>query len=98
MLIESFFCVKRDEKEDTHVAKLQKLFVDLNEELTKHKENTLSERILNGVRERFLNGELKLEHISGRDQVADLLTKPLERVRVKDKKERDSGGPRDVRK
>ncbi|KAK9703701.1 hypothetical protein QE152_g29135, partial [Popillia japonica] len=33
------------------------------------------------VRERFLNGELKLEHISGRDQVADLLTKPLERVR-----------------
>ncbi|KAK9708853.1 hypothetical protein QE152_g26952 [Popillia japonica] len=50
MLIESFFRVKRDEKEDisSHVAKLQKLFVDLNEELTKHKENTLSERILNG--------------------------------------------------
>ncbi|KAK9738571.1 hypothetical protein QE152_g9742 [Popillia japonica] len=33
------------------------------------------------VRERFLSGELKLEHISGRDQVADLLTKLLERVR-----------------
>lgn len=50
MLIDSFFQAKRDEKEDisTHVAKLQKLFVDLNAELTKHNENTLSERILNG--------------------------------------------------
>lgn len=50
MLIESFFQAKRDEKEDisTHVAKLQKLFVDLNTELAKHNENTLSERMLNG--------------------------------------------------
>lgn len=50
MLIESFFRVKRDETEDisTHVAKLQKLFVDLNDELTKHEENSLSERMLNG--------------------------------------------------
>ncbi|XP_047004604.1 uncharacterized protein LOC124622855 [Schistocerca americana] len=50
MLIETFFCVKRDESEDisAHVAKLQKLFVDLNDELSKHEENTLSERILNG--------------------------------------------------
>jgi hypothetical protein len=38
MLIESFFQAKRDCKEDisTHVAKLQKLFVDLNDELAKH--------------------------------------------------------------
>ncbi|XP_046994043.1 uncharacterized protein LOC124606124 [Schistocerca americana] len=50
MLIETFFRVKRDESEDisAHVAKLQKLFVDLNDELSKHEENTLSERILNG--------------------------------------------------
>lgn len=50
MLIDSFFQAKRDEKEDitVHVAKLQKLFVDLNTELEKHEENTLSERILNG--------------------------------------------------
>lgn len=50
MLIDSFFQAKRDEKKDinTHVAKLQKLFVDLNAELTKHNKNTLSERILNG--------------------------------------------------
>jgi len=32
----------------THVVKLQKLFVDLNDELTKHNENTLSERMLTG--------------------------------------------------
>ena len=50
MLIESFFQAKRDCKEDisTHVAKLQKLFVDLNDELAKHNENTLSERMLTG--------------------------------------------------
>ncbi|XP_046993962.1 uncharacterized protein LOC124606044 [Schistocerca americana] len=50
MLIEIFFRVKRDETEDirAHVAKLQKLFVDLNDESAKHEENTLSERILNG--------------------------------------------------
>jgi len=49
MLIEAFFRVQRDDKEDisTHVAKLQKLFVDLNDELKKHRENVLSERILN---------------------------------------------------
>ena len=32
----------------THVAKLQKLYVDLNDELVKHHENTLSERMLTG--------------------------------------------------
>jgi hypothetical protein len=50
MLIESFFQAQRDCKEDisTHVAKLQKLFVDLNDELAKHNENTLSERMLTG--------------------------------------------------
>jgi len=51
MLIESFFQAQRDCKEDigTHVAKLQKLFVDLNDELAKHSENTLSEPMLTGL-------------------------------------------------
>lgn len=31
-----------------HIAKLQKLFVDLNTELEKNHENKLSERMLNG--------------------------------------------------
>jgi hypothetical protein len=50
MLIESFFQAQRDCKEDisTHVAHLQKLFVDLNAELVKHSENTLSEHMLTG--------------------------------------------------
>jgi len=48
MPIESFYQAQRDGKEDinTHVAKLQKLYVDLNDELAKHNENTLSERML----------------------------------------------------
>jgi hypothetical protein len=48
MLIESFFQAQRDCKEDIsmHVAKLQKLFVDLNDKLVKHSENTLSECML----------------------------------------------------
>jgi len=32
----------------THVAKLQELFVNLNDELAMHSENTLSERMLTG--------------------------------------------------
>jgi hypothetical protein len=49
VLIESFLA-QRDCKGDisTHVAKLQKLFVDLNDELMKHSEDTLSERMLTG--------------------------------------------------
>jgi hypothetical protein len=50
IVIESFFHAQRDCKEDigTHVAKLQKLFVDLNDEMAKHNENALSERMLTG--------------------------------------------------
>jgi len=46
--IESFFQANRDCEEDIsmHVVALRKLFVYLNEELTKHNENTLSERML----------------------------------------------------
>ena len=40
------------------------------------------------VRERFLNGDLKLEHIDGTNQLADLLTKPLEKVRFEMLRER----------
>ena len=54
MLTESFFQAQRDCKEDicAYVAKLQILYVDLNDELAKHSENTLSERMLTG---RFLS-------------------------------------------
>jgi len=50
MLNESFFQAQRDCKEDisTHVAKTQKLFVDLNDEWTKHSANALSECKLTG--------------------------------------------------
>lgn len=40
------------------------------------------------VRERFLDGDLELEHIDGTNQLADLLTKPLERVRFEMLRER----------
>jgi len=50
MLIEPFFQVQCDCKEDisTHVAKLQKLFVELKYELKKHSKNTLFERMITG--------------------------------------------------
>jgi hypothetical protein len=50
MLIESFFHAQRDGKEDfsVHVAKLQELFADFNDELVTHSENMLSERMLTG--------------------------------------------------
>jgi hypothetical protein len=46
----AFFHAQRDCKEDirTHVAKQQKLVVDLNDELGKHNKNKLSERMLTG--------------------------------------------------
>jgi hypothetical protein len=48
MLTASFFQAQHDFKEDIsmHVAKLQKRFVDLNDELAKHGENTLSGHML----------------------------------------------------
>jgi hypothetical protein len=50
MLIQSFFQAQRDFKEEIsmHLTKLQKLFVDLNDKLAKHSENTLSEHMLTG--------------------------------------------------
>jgi hypothetical protein len=50
VLIESFFQAQCDCKEDisTHVAKLQKLFVGLNNKLVKHSKNTLTEHMLTG--------------------------------------------------
>jgi hypothetical protein len=35
------------------------------------------------VRERYLNGDFGIEHINGRKQPADLLTKPIEHARFK---------------
>jgi len=50
MLIESFFQAQHDCKEDIrmHVAKPQKLFVNLNDKVVRQNENTLSERTLTG--------------------------------------------------
>jgi hypothetical protein len=48
ILITLFFQAQWDYKEEIsmHVAKLQQLFVDLNDKLVKHSENTLSESML----------------------------------------------------
>ena len=50
MLIESFFQAQCDCAEDisTHVAKPQKLFVNLNDELARQSDHTLSEHMLTG--------------------------------------------------
>jgi len=50
LLMEAFFQAQHDCKEDIsmHVAKLQKLFLNLNDELAQHSENTLSEHMLIG--------------------------------------------------
>ena len=84
MLIEAFFRVHRDDKEDisTHVAKLQKLFVDLNDELTKHKENVLSERILSGrilstLGKDYDNFKDLWDTIPSKDQSVNLLIEKL---------------------
>ncbi|XP_049813807.1 uncharacterized protein LOC126260519 [Schistocerca nitens] len=79
MLIETFFRVKRDETEDisAHVAKLQKLFVDLNDELAKHEENydkfkdlwdtiPTEKQSLNLLIEKLCTIELREQDINGR--------------------------------
>jgi len=33
------------------------------------------------VRERYLNDDIGIEHVDGRKQLADLLTKPIEHIR-----------------
>jgi predicted adenine nucleotide alpha hydrolase (AANH) superfamily ATPase len=48
MIIESFFQAQRDCKEEAGKSLRCKNFIDLNDELTKHNENTLSERMLTG--------------------------------------------------
>jgi hypothetical protein len=84
MLIESFFHAQRDCKEDIsgHVAKLQKLFVDLNDELVKHGENTLSEGMLTGRILLTLGKEYEdfknvWDTIPAREQTVNLLIEKL---------------------
>jgi len=84
MLIESFFQAQRDYKEDisAHVAKLQKLFVDLNDELVKHSENTLSERMLTGrilstLGKEYHNFKDVWDTIPAREQTVNLLIEKL---------------------
>jgi hypothetical protein len=84
MLIESFFQAQRDCKEDisTHVTKQQKLFVDLNDELAKHSENTLSEhvltgRILSSLGKKYDNFKDVLDTIPTSAQTVNLLIEKL---------------------
>ncbi|XP_072380862.1 uncharacterized protein [Diabrotica undecimpunctata] len=91
MSIEAFFRVQRDEKEDisTHVAKLQKLFVDLNDELQKHDENVLSERMLNGrilstLGKDFDNFKDLWDTILSKNQTLNLLIEKLCTIELRD--------------
>jgi len=36
------------------------------------------------IRERYINGELNIEHVSGNKQIADILTKPLPKPRFEE--------------
>ncbi|XP_049861642.1 uncharacterized protein LOC126355390 [Schistocerca gregaria] len=79
MLIETFFGVKRDDTEDisAHVAKLQKLFVDLTDELAKHEENTLYERILSTLGKDYDNFKALWDTIPTEKQSLNLLIEKL---------------------
>ena len=81
--MQSFFQVQRDWKEDIskHVAKLQKLFVDLNDELAKHTENKMSEptltgRIISTLGKKY-NFKDVLDTIPTSKQTVNLLTEKL---------------------
>ncbi|EZA47988.1 hypothetical protein X777_14531 [Ooceraea biroi] len=98
MLIEMFFQARRDESEDTssHVAKLQNLFVDLNNELEKHNENRLSQRMLTG---RILS-TLGKSHDHFKDvwdtipednQTVNLLVEKLCNIELRETKSTDNG-------
>ncbi|KAL0279164.1 UNVERIFIED_CONTAM: hypothetical protein PYX00_000774 [Menopon gallinae] len=74
----------RNPQEDisTHIAKLQKLFVDLNEELKKQNENTLSEkmligRVLSTLDDEFNNFKDVWDTIPIKDQTLNLLIEKL---------------------
>ena len=83
-LIESFFRVTKKDSDDIgmHIAKLQKLYTDLNSELVKNKENTLSERILIGrilstLGKEYDNFRDLWETILSKDQKLNLLIEKL---------------------
>jgi hypothetical protein len=84
MLIESFFQAQRDCKENisTHVAKMQKLYVDLNDELAKHSENMLSEhrltgQILSTLGKEYNNFKVVWDTIPTSTQMVNLLIEKL---------------------
>jgi hypothetical protein len=84
MLIKSFFQAQRDCKEDIsgHIAKLQKLFADLNDELVQHSENTLSEcmltrRILSTLGKEHDNFKDVWDTIPARERTVNLLIEKL---------------------
>lgn len=83
-LFESFFRSTRNHEEDmnTHIAKLQKLFDDLNKELKIQSENELSERILIGkilstLEENYNYFKDDWNTIPLKDQTLGLLTEKL---------------------
>ncbi|KAL0281595.1 UNVERIFIED_CONTAM: hypothetical protein PYX00_002534 [Menopon gallinae] len=92
-LIEKFFKVERDTSEDisTHIAKLQKLFMDLNNELEKNNENRLSDKILNGrilstLGNEFDNFKDVWDIIPAKEQTVNLLIEKLCGIEMRSEK------------
>ncbi|KAL0279471.1 UNVERIFIED_CONTAM: hypothetical protein PYX00_001019 [Menopon gallinae] len=92
-LIEKFFKVERDTSEDisTHIAKLQKLFMDLNNELEKNNENRLSDKILNGrilstLGNEFDNFKDVWDIIPAEEQTVNLLMEKLCGIEMRSEK------------
>ncbi|KAL0266971.1 UNVERIFIED_CONTAM: hypothetical protein PYX00_009368 [Menopon gallinae] len=92
-LIEKFFKVERDTSEDisTHIAKLQKLFMDLNNELEKNNENRLSDKILNGrilstLGNEFDNFKDVWDIIPAEEQTVNLLIEKLCGIEMRSEK------------
>lgn len=84
MLIEAFFQAKKVETDEIsqHIARLQKLFTDLNSELSKNNENSLSERMLVGripstLGKDFNNFKDLWDTITAKDQTLNLLIEKL---------------------
>ncbi|KAL0277244.1 UNVERIFIED_CONTAM: hypothetical protein PYX00_004597 [Menopon gallinae] len=92
-LIEKFFKVERDTSDDisTHIAKLQKLFMDLNNELEKNNENRLSDKILNGrilstLGNEFDNFKDVWDIIPAEEQTVNLLIEKLCGIEMRSEK------------
>lgn len=88
-----FFQVRRDESENisSHVAKLQNLFVDLNNELKKHNKNKLSEcmltaRILSTFKKSYNYFKDLWDTIPEANQTVNLLIEKLCNIELRESK------------